>query len=483
MKNFKAIHLLVLFFLTFFPLYFHDYYFDITKTKYHVFLVLSILIFLCGIKCTTQKNLTDLIFLAFLCSCTFSCLLSEWRYFSFTGERGKYVGLIFLYSCGGLYFGITRCLSLKKVIYLSFPIVLILESFLSLTQFLGYDFLGFYDNMAAGTYVMYRATFGHVDVFSAFLCVYLPICLYYFCYSHGKEQLLFAFSCFCGFFGVFSANSDSAYIGLFVSLWSLSCLCTKSAKCTQNLGVLIGIYILSAKIFHLLASYYEDTMHPQSALTLWFTSTPILFGLCILSLVLLGYSSVCIAKKIRLFTKLPHILLGLGCSFLILLFCLFLWFSFKDTTTELGIFENYLRFNEHWGSDRGYVWKWLTQFFFGSSFLVWIFGAGPDTTSLLLSKYFHTEMTEQLGVYYASAHNEYLNYLVTVGIAGTLLYLALVISSVIRCMKNREHNIFFGAVGIAIISYSAMAVVNISQPITVPFLFLLIAFANIRQKN
>jgi hypothetical protein len=156
----------------------------------------------------------------------------------------------------------------------------------------------------------------------------------------------------------------------------------------------------------------------------------------------------------------------------------FLWFSIVDRTTSLGWLNNYLRFSLHWGSDRGYVWNWCFQFFCSSSLWIKCFGAGPDTTTLILDRYYGSEMYETLGVYYASAHNEYLNYLITIGIFGLALYLALLIFSIIRCFQKRQTEEFYGAVGLALISYAAMAVVNISQPITMPFLFLMIAFAN-----
>ncbi len=164
-----------------------------------------------------------------------------------------------------------------------------------------------------------------------------------------------------------------------------------------------------------------------------------------------------------------------------LLIISFIWFSFFDTKKDLGELENYLRFNSHWGSDRGYVWQWLIQFFGFSSLLTKLFGAGPDTTTLILYKYFKVEMSDELGVFYASAHNEYLNYLVTIGLVGTILYLAILILSIIKCFRKRRTNAFFGAAGLAILAYSCMAAVNISQPITMPFIYLLIAFAN--QKN
>lgn len=500
MKNRKKnfINIFVLLFLTIFPLAFDNYYFNITITKYIVFAFLSLSIFFMGLfyslsanieqngtlkinsfSCyIKQLNLSDRLFLLLLLSASFSCLISEWRLPAFSGVCGKYIGLIFMLLTGGLYYGITRHMTLNEYVKYSFPIILSLISLMSVIQFCGYDIFGFYKNIADGH--MYIATFGHIDVFSAFLSVYLPICLYLFCHIKNRESLLYGSGCFMGFLAVFSSNSDSSYISLIISISILLILTFFDTDKLKRYGILLLLFSLSAILWRLLVFFFGAYMREISALTIRFTSVNVIISFIFAgSIVLLIWFHFNRQKKAPP-KWIPYCLSAFLIAALLLLFLLFIWFSVFDTKYDIGEWENYLRFNNHWGSDRGYVWKWLFQFFCFSPFFIKLFGAGPDTTTLILYKYFKSEMSDELGVYYASAHNEYLNYLVTIGLLGTLLYIAILIISVIKCFQRSKRDAFFGAVGLAIIAYSSMAIVNISQPITMPFIYLLIAFANLR---
>ena len=488
MKKSNTVNLLTILFLTVFPLIFDDHYFNITITKYYTFAILCLAIFFAALyyKITSvdlKKKITlsrtDFIMLLFLGSSTLSCLLSEWKYASFTGSSGKHIGLLFLLLCGMLYYGITRYMTITRPILYSFPAILILCSVMSLFQFCGYDVLDFYKDMAAGTSVMYIATFGHVDVLSAFLSVYLPVCMYLFCHTSAKnEQVLYGAGCFFGILGVFCANSDSAYLGLATALAVLLVFALSDRAALLSYSFLLWIYCCAAALFQLLPMLSAD-MRTPSELTAMMTAMPVMLSVLIFAVILFCLSRFFHAREMNPPGFLKYACMTVCILILLVLLFLFVYFSFFDTRTPLGNLEGYLRFNDHWGSDRGYVWSWLLQIFAVSPFLTILFGAGPDTTTLLLYKYFEPEMTS-LGSYYASAHNEYLNYLVTIGLAGLVFYLLLVLFSVIRCFRRRQENAFFGAVGIAILAYSAMAFVNISQPITVPFLFLLIGFANIK---
>jgi len=496
-KN-NCINILVLLFLTVFPLFFDNYYINITITKYRAFAILALAVFFMGLyytlsanierngtlkfsslsSCLRRMKLCDILFLLFLLASALSCLLSEWRLPAFSGVCGKYTGLIFMLLTGGLYYGITRHMTLTPYIKYSFPVILSLISLMAFLQFCGYDVLGFYEGIADGT--MYIATFGHVDVFSAFLCVYLPICLYLFCYTRGRENLLYGTGCFMGFLAVFSTNSDSAYIGLGISLVLLLVLAAAGTDRLKKYAVLILLLTLSAVLWRILPPLSGLALREQSPITAFFTSAK---PLCLSALAGGFLLLLCLfldKQKKALPKYLPCILAVFFAALLLLLIISFVWFSFFDTKKNIGELANYLRFNEHWGSDRGYVWKWLAEFFDFSPLLIKLFGAGPDTTTLILYKYFKVEMSEELGVFYASAHNEYLNYLVTIGLAGTVLYIAILAVSVIKCFRKHKTDAFFGAVGLAILSYCGMAAVNISQPITMPFIYLLIAFANQR---
>ena len=272
MKKSNTVNLLTILFLTVFPLIFDDHYFNITITKYYTFAVLCLAIFFAALyykmtsvdlkkKITLSK--TDIIMLLFLGSSTISCLLSEWKYASFTGSSGKHIGLLFLLLCGMLYYGITRYMTITRPILYSFPAILILCSVMSLFQFCGYDVLDFYKDMAAGTSVMYIATFGHVDVFSAFLSVYLPVCMYLFCHTSAKnEQVLYGAGCFFGILGVFCANSDSAYLGLATALAVLLVFALSDRAALLSYSFLLWIYCCAAALFQLLPMLSADMRTP-----------------------------------------------------------------------------------------------------------------------------------------------------------------------------------------------------------------------------
>lgn len=487
--DYKLISILTFLLLSLFPLIFDNFYFNITVTKYKTFCILSLGILLTAIcytllsmgnKESFRKKLsgTDICFLLFLLISIISCIFSEWKSESLSGEQGKYIGLLFILISAGMYYGISRFLSISNLIKFVFPVILILISILALSQFCGYDFFGFYENMADGTNVMYIATFGHVDVFSAFISVYLPVCMYMFCYSFNAEKYLYGIGCFFGILSMFASNSDSSYIGGFVGLICLLVITSGNIRSFQHFGLLTGIYGLSILFWKFLYLLFGETIRTASQLTELASSTYSLLFFMLFALAILLYTRYFIQHEKPPIQCLQTLFFIITICVLLFVIGVFLWFTFIDKETALGSWENYLRFNSQWGSERGYVWTWLTQIFSDADIFHKLFGFGPDTTTLLLYKFYETEMTNELGVFYASAHNEYLNYLVTIGLLGLVSYLGMLITSIIKCFKKCKSERFYGAVGLAVITYSAMAIVNISQPITIPFLFLLLSIAN-----
>ena len=72
-----------------------------------------------------------------------------------------------------------------------------------------------------------------------------------------------------------------------------------------------------------------------------------------------------------------------------------------------------------------------------------------------------------------SAHNEYIEYLTTIGILGTLAYLGVLITGV-RQMLKKSKDRFAIACGFAVLAYGVQAVVNIAIPITTPIYMMLL---------
>ena len=73
-----------------------------------------------------------------------------------------------------------------------------------------------------------------------------------------------------------------------------------------------------------------------------------------------------------------------------------------------------------------------------------------------------------------AAHNEYLNYLITIGAAGLIAYLSVVGGAIVRAEKSFSNQLSIVCVS-AVICYSVQAVVNIAQPITTPLFILFVA--------
>ena len=78
-------------------------------------------------------------------------------------------------------------------------------------------------------------------------------------------------------------------------------------------------------------------------------------------------------------------------------------------------------------------------------------------------------------MYYESAHNEYLQYLVTIGPLALASYLVFLGSSFVRLGRIVKKYSWVLALLTAVICYNTQAIVNINLPIATPFMWLFLA--------
>ncbi|MGN1126217.1 MAG: O-antigen ligase family protein, partial [Ruminococcus sp.] len=137
---------------------------------------------------------------------------------------------------------------------------------------------------------------------------------------------------------------------------------------------------------------------------------------------------------------------------------------------------SYFRFSDSWGTHRGFMWIRALYIFGDMSILHKIFGSGPDTFTAMMNisgyndelKIFKAETTD-------CAHNVYLNYLVTLGIAGVMSYITAIVSCVVRAVKKACSNKYALIFASSVVCYGAQSIVNIDQPITTPLFILMLA--------
>ena len=135
------------------------------------------------------------------------------------------------------------------------------------------------------------------------------------------------------------------------------------------------------------------------------------------------------------------------------------------------------RWDDDFGSGRLYIWRNVLQLVPERPLL----GGGPDTLGLRTNAAFE-RFDESLGILIHSgidaAHNEYLNILVNQGALALLPYMAMLIASAVRWVRDSEKEPIILICGCAILGYSIQAFFGISSPISTPYLWITLALLN-----
>ena len=82
-----------------------------------------------------------------------------------------------------------------------------------------------------------------------------------------------------------------------------------------------------------------------------------------------------------------------------------------------------------------------------------------------------------------NAHNEYLQFLLTIGPIGLAAYLAFLISSCRNMMKRLAANPYIAGCLIAVLCYAFQAIVNLNLPIATPMMWLLLSVGMAAARN
>ncbi len=137
-------------------------------------------------------------------------------------------------------------------------------------------------------------------------------------------------------------------------------------------------------------------------------------------------------------------------------------------------FEKYLLFNDNWGTHRGFAWRIAVENYKQFPLAQKIFGYGPDTFSLVTYFNNYAEMTGKYNELFDSVHNEYLQYLVTVGPLGLGAYLGIIGMLTWNTVKKKLDNPIAVGCLFAVLCYGVQASVNINQPIATPIMWTLL---------
>lgn len=138
---------------------------------------------------------------------------------------------------------------------------------------------------------------------------------------------------------------------------------------------------------------------------------------------------------------------------------------------------SWLRFEDNWGSGRGFLWRVTWLGFWESGVLEKLFGAGPDC----YAEYMYRHASMDLQVYgqfqdavFANAHNEWLTMLLNEGLFGAVSYISFFLTAAVRFFRRIRTQSVLMAGALAVVTYSVNSFFSFQQVVSTPLLLMLI---------
>lgn len=489
-KNAYVNYYLLLMF-SIFPLFYTNNYSNIRHDKLNFYLILSaILIIVQGIiligtvfgnykngiinqeKWYHQLSITDYAFGALVLFCTVSTVFSKYPFDSFTGTQGRNNGLMLLFIYFLVYIILSRLFQFKEYVFAVLGGSCIIVMILCILNRFYIDPMGMYIGYSEKVAADFTSTIGNRNLMSCFCCIVIPV--FTLLYLNSKKRLRYFYFAVAAisFPAALCADSEGLFLGLVPLIAIVFIYYIRNIEKLRDYFILISAMLIMGKLLILFGKGKG------------FGTIQSILIYSNISYLLIGASLVVTALLFLINKKQPELILpkwvqytaiGIFIAGIIAIIALIIYYTFIDKETALSSSLSYFRFNEKWGTHRGYMWIKSIEIFSGSDLITKLFGTGPDTFYSAFAPYFF-ELNEKYGNSSTNcAHNEFLNYLITIGIMGLASYITLVVSVVVRAFRKAKENPLTIVFSSAIICYLFQSIVNIAQPITTPFLFIFIA--------
>ena len=505
---------------TLFPLIYHDYYFDIleTKTKTFYFLTVTMIVLAAGwgifsgefakVFGSDEKfgfSLTDWSMLIFWIVAGISTLAAgKYMKQAFTGEEGRFVGFTFITTITLAYFLVTRYLKFSKHMVTAFLCMEILLCLFGITDFYCMNLLHFKDHMKNGQEKIFFSTIGNINSYTVMVgfAVVMSGVLFIMSRESVKRTLFYLVTLMISLTALTVGSSDNGYLTLMVFFGLVPFAAFRNLKSTARYFAVLAAYFTNiARIWHIEQVRTEKGL-PFVEIDGLFNVIAKLHFLPVLILglwaiaVLFYYADHRFSRRQETVDRVLKVMRILWLLFAILvvgtaaaLFIKANSMGAKEAAEKFGALEHYLYFDDEWGNQRGYVWRVCLEEFSELSLFKKLVGTGPDCFSVQMLLHRYQEMKDVTGLIYDSAHNEFLQYLFTVGFLGLTAYVGQLAGAVISAFRTalrtetgeekREpyYGAYFWAFGFTVIGYALQSVVNINIPVASPLLWVFIMLA------
>lgn len=489
---FSGIFVCIMF--TIYPLFFHNKFFDIVSCKYEFLKIIIIIITVIEALCFSlylmdrimakeklikkeKIRITPLYIFVFswFAINLISALLSEYKDYVMDGAAGRSAGFKSVLCYFIIFIIVSKLYKDSDIAFYGFLISSVLISILGILNGMNIDPLGFFKGLDARQIIIYLSTLGNMDIYTLYFSLSIPLILMHYLKEKDiRKKILYLLGASINIIAITAGQCDMAYIIIVFSLFLVMIF----NKEEESIVILLLPYFLSVLPIYMLAkaNINADITRNVSKITYgYFKIYPVFI---VLFLILLFINS---KKKIYV-NKLKKSAFIFLVSGLILYFILLILFTFILKDVDLSGFSTFLRFNNEFGSYRGFIWKKVIEEYLSFNFIGKLIGIGPDTLYPYLMENCAEEMMQVTKTYYDNAHNEFLQYLITTGILGLVSYVGIIFfalkNGIKAWLENKNKKYIYLP---SVILYLLMTFININQVVTTPLFIIMLAIVADKQ--
>ncbi len=479
------------------PIIYDDYYFNILETKYYYYCGCVILMlagilgymllnirFLDKLKKWKGKNflkslsVTDITVIAYVIISALSTLASEFKWEAFWGNEGRYSGLFLTLLYAAAYFCLTRYFEMRSW-YIDLCVAAgILVCLFGITDFWGMDLLHFKENIG-GQKAIFTSFIGNINTYTAIVGIYMGIVsVMWIEIKEKKKSIAYLICAWITFFAIITGKSDNAYLSIGVLFVFLPLYAMRTRRGTRRYVILLAIFFTNLKIIQWICDFFASRVSGISSLYNIILELKLLPAVIIGLWVIAGILYFVDYRTKKQDADAPRWLRWVWGGVIMIAFLTGIYILIDANAAghieKYQKIRGYVEFNDAWGSSRGYAWRIAIENYMKFPLTQKILGYGPDTFGLIT--YFNNleEMSGTYGVLFDNAHNEYIQYLITIGPIGLGTYIAILISSFVSVVKKGLDNPCVVAIAFGCLCYWTQAFVNINQPIATPIMWTLL---------
>lgn len=499
----------VLFYLCIFPLATHDKYFDILKFRFQLYwiptLIYGIIFLILGIfylisykrsnggaltaklrgnlkwnVMKTKLTKTDICFIALIFIMTLSVLFADYQYEALWGSRGRFNGLVLWLMFFIAYWLVTRFYHFKKWHLYTYLIAACLPEIWGITDFFLLDLFGFHEGADRMSIYTFCSSVGNINTYTNMVALHLGTSAALVVLAKDRyEVFVSSISFLIASFAIVMGISDNGLLAVTTIFAFLPFVGWNFCQNISRFFITLSTFLTSVVITSYLTTRRGTMASNTGSILITLGKTKaflVLVAFLWIFSVIIGLILYRTQKKqekhfVCCAIKMWALLLATGVAGILIAF---IDANMGKHPEVWKPYQNALIFSDTWGNRRGMIWRFAWEFFSQkSNILKKLIGNGPDTFFIITMDYYKQAMKDAGEIVYDSVHNEYLEYLVTIGGIGIIAYMGTLVTSLQQMFKNPK-NYYAIACGIAVLAYAVQAAVNIAIPITTPILMMLL---------